>query len=186
MLKAMSTLSDAIIGCENRKPTNYLSSLKTPTLLLFLTSALWSYKRDSHLDKAANIKTFILGYSFVRRQKDWMKVNGRVTRHGCLEVHQRGVGGRTVQQVYHHDRSGVPSCGREGMSWRCCVICFCFTCGKLYQQHDATNVLVKLRRLAIVLREKHSGVHHHCCFYIPSKATQKQQVNKLLLKDFVL
>lgn len=70
MLKAMSTLSDAIIGCENRKPTNYLSSLKTPTLLLFLTSALWSYKRDSHLDKAANIKTFIIGYSFVRRQKD--------------------------------------------------------------------------------------------------------------------
>uniref|UniRef100_A0A8W8P554 Uncharacterized protein n=1 Tax=Magallana gigas TaxID=29159 RepID=A0A8W8P554_MAGGI len=32
-----------------------------------------------------------------------MRVNGRVTRHGNLDVHLHGVGGRTVPQVYHLD-----------------------------------------------------------------------------------
>lgn len=49
------------------------------------------------------MRALVLGHSFIRRLRDWMRVNGREMRHGNLDVHLHGVGGRTVPQVYHLD-----------------------------------------------------------------------------------
>lgn len=53
------------------------------------------------------MRTFILGHSFVRRKKNWIRVHGRVIRYGYLITNQHDLGDRDVQQVYHLDMHAV-------------------------------------------------------------------------------
>lgn len=49
------------------------------------------------------MRTFILGHSFVRRKKNWIRVHGRVIRYGYLITNQHD----DVQLVYHLDMHAV-------------------------------------------------------------------------------
>lgn len=53
------------------------------------------------------MRTFILGHSFVRRKKNWIRVHGRVIRYDYLITNQHDLGDRDVQQVYHLDMHAV-------------------------------------------------------------------------------
>ena len=57
--------------------------------------------------KAGTMKALVLGHSFVRRLRDWMRDNDREISRGSLDVHLHGVGGRTVRQVYDLDLKRV-------------------------------------------------------------------------------
>lgn len=133
------------------------------------------------------MRALVLGHSFIRRLRDWMRVNGRVMRHGNLDVHLHGVGGRTVPQVYHLDMQLVERISPD-------VILLQLGGNDINDTTSATDVLVKLKRLITVLREKHPDstiiVASIFCRRRPrglssrSYDRKKKRVNKFLLKEF--
>lgn len=118
------------------------------------------------------MRTFILGHSFVRRKKNWIRVHGRVIRYGYLITNQHD----DVQLVYHLDMHAVewispdvillqlvwndintrPWPQMSWWSWKGWLSCW----GRTLKSPPSVWVL--------------------------SKATQKKRVNKFLLNDLVL
>ena len=95
------------------------------------------------------MKALVLGQSFVLRLRDWMRDNDREMSRGSLDVHLHGVGGRTMRQVYDLDLKRVErihpdvillQLGGSDISYCSCT--------------SASDVLVRLKRLITVLRQK--------------------------------
>ena len=98
------------------------------------------------------MKALVLGHSFVRRLRDWiwMRDNGREMSRGSLDVHLHGVGGRTVRQMYDLDLKRVDRIHPD-------VILLQLGGGgggDISSCTSASDVLVRLKRLITVLRQK--------------------------------
>lgn len=110
-------------------------------------------------------------------------------RHGNLDVHLHGVGGRTVPQVYHLDLQLVERISPD-------VILLQLGGNDINDTTSATDVLVQLEQLITVLREKRPDstiiVASIICRRRPrglssrSYDRKKKRVNKFLLKEFGL
>lgn len=133
------------------------------------------------------MRALVLGHSFIRRLRDWMRVNGRVMRHGNLDVHLHGVEGRTVPRVYHLDMQLVERISPD-------VILLQLGGNDINDTTSASDVLVKLKRLISVLGEKHPDSitivasifcrRRHRGLSSRSYGRKKKRVNKFLLKEF--
>ena len=97
--------------------------------------------------KAGTMKALVLGHSFVRRLRDWMRDNDREISHGSLDVHLHGVGRRTVRQVYDLDLKRVERIHPD-------VILLQLGGNDISSCTSASDVLVILKRIIKVLRQK--------------------------------
>ena len=97
--------------------------------------------------KAGIMKALVLGHSFVRRLRDWMRDNDREMSRGSLDVQLHGVGGRTVRQVYDLDLKRVERIHLD-------VILLKLGGNNISSCTSFSDVLVRLERLITVLRQK--------------------------------
>ena len=133
------------------------------------------------------MKALVLGHSFVRRLRDWMRDNDREMSRGSLDVHLHGVGGRTVRQVYDLDLKRVERIHPD-------VILLQLGGNDISSCTSASDVLVRLERLITVLRQKCPDstiiVASIFCRRRPrglssrSYDRKKKRVNKFLLRKF--
>ena len=128
----------------------------------------------------------ILGHSFVKRLRYWMRRYGRVMSLKNLTVHLHGVGGRTIDQTYQ-DMDVVDSLRPD-------VIFLQVGGNDISDSSTATEIFVKLKRLiAALLNEHHVStviVGSIFCRNRPRNISQvaydrkKRKINRFLCKEF--
>ena len=133
------------------------------------------------------MKALVLGHSFVRRLRDWMRDNDREMSRGSLDVHLQGVGGRTVRQLYDLDMKRVERIHPD-------VILLQLGGNDISSCTSASDFLVRLEQLITVLRQKCPDstiiVASIFCRRRPrglssrSYDRKKKRVNKFLLRKF--
>jgi hypothetical protein len=139
------------------------------------------------LETSNKMKALVLGHSFIKRLRRWMRSNGRSMSTRKHDVHLYGVGGRTIAKTYYNDLKVV---------WRKRpdVVSLQVGGNDILKDSSPTLILVRMKRLVSVLLEKYHVstviVGSVFCRRKPwglsrrAYDRKKQKINKFLSKEF--
>ena len=133
------------------------------------------------------MKALVLGHSFIKRLRRWMRINGRSMSTRKHNVHLYGVGGRTIAKTYYNDLKVVRIKRPD-------VVFLQVGGNNILKESSPTLILVRMKRLVSVLLEKYHvstvivgsvfcrrkprGLSRRAC------DRKKQKINKFLFKEF--
>ena len=133
------------------------------------------------------MKALVLGHSFIKRLRRWMRINGRSMSTRKHDVHLYGVGGRTIAKTYYNDLKVVRRKRPD-------VVFLQVGGNDILKESSPTLILVRMKRLVSVLLEKYHVstviVGSVCCRRKPwglsrrAYDRKKQKINKFLSKEF--
>jgi hypothetical protein len=141
------------------------------------------------LEMNNKIKALVLGHSFIKRLRRWMRSNGRSMFTRKHDVHLYGVGGRTIAKTYYKDLKVVRRKLPE-------VVFLQVGGNDILKDSSPTLILVifKMKRLVFVLLEKYHVstviVGSVCCRRKPwglrrrEYKRKKQKIKKFISKEF--
>ena len=139
------------------------------------------------LETSNKMKALVLGHSFIKRLRRWMRSNGRSMSTRKHDVHLYGVRGRTIAKTYYNDLKVVRR--------KCPDVVFLQVGGNdILKDSPPTLILVRMKRLVSVLLEKYhvSTVivgsvfcrRKPCGLSRRAYDRKKQKINKFLSKEF--
>ena len=139
------------------------------------------------LETSNKMKALVLGHSFIKRLRRWMRSNGRSMSTRKHDVHLYGVGGRTIAKTYYNDLKVVRRKRPD-------VVFLQVGGNDISKDSSPTLILVKMKRLVSVLLEKYHVstviVGSVFCRRKPRGLSRraydrkKQKINKFLSKEF--
>jgi lysophospholipase L1-like esterase len=139
------------------------------------------------LETSNKMKALVLGHSFIKRLRRWMRINGRSMSTRKHDVHLYGVGGRTIAKTYYNDLKVVRRKRPD-------VVFLQVGGNDILKESSPTLILVRMKRLVSVLLEKYHVstviVGSVFCRRKPRGLSRraydrkKQKTNKFLSKEF--
>ena len=139
------------------------------------------------LETSNKMKEVVLGHSFIKRLRRWMRSNGRGMSTRKHDVHLYGVGGRIIAKTYYNDLKVVRRKRPD-------VVFLQVGGNDILKDSSPTLILVQMKRLVSVLLEKYHVstviVGSVFCRRKPWGSSRraydrkKQKINKFVSKEF--